>query len=95
MRTALFTFLMVSVSALILQAQTEQISLPKIEVFGGYSYLNRLTYHNTPDENPDFHGWEASVNYNFNKLAGLKLDVSGHYNHSLFSSNERSEHDFA
>jgi hypothetical protein len=54
--------------------------LPKIEVFGGYSYLNRLTYHNTPDENPDFHGWEASVNCNFNKWVGLKVDFSGHYN---------------
>jgi Outer membrane protein beta-barrel domain len=45
---------------------------PKVEIFGGYSYLN-------PDDADDLHGWNASVSGNVNKWFGIKSDFSGHY----------------
>jgi len=48
---------------------------PKIEVFGGYSYL-RADDH---DDGTDLHGWNASVTGNLNKWFGVKADFSGHY----------------
>ena len=45
---------------------------PKVEVFGGYSYLN-------PKDADDLHGWNASVTGNVNKWFGIKTDVSGYY----------------
>jgi hypothetical protein len=41
---------------------------PKVEVFGGYSYIGG-----------NFHGWNASVAGNVNKWFGVVADVSGHY----------------
>jgi opacity protein-like surface antigen len=52
---------------------------PKVEVFGGYSYL-RIS----GDSSPDFHGWNASVNYNFNNFLGVKADIGGHYNSTTY-----------
>lgn len=50
---------------------------PKVEIFGGYSYLR------TDDDffvdNLDLHGWNASVTGNLNKWFGVKADFSGHY----------------
>lgn len=48
---------------------------PKVEVFGGYSYLRADL---GLDTNRDLRGWNASINYNFNKILGLKADFSGH-----------------
>ncbi len=45
---------------------------PKVEVFGGYSYLN-------PNGGDDLHGWNASVTGNVNKWFGIKSDFSGYY----------------
>lgn len=45
---------------------------PKVEIFGGYSYLN-------PNDDDDLHGWNASVTGNLNKWFGLKADFSGYY----------------
>jgi opacity protein-like surface antigen len=47
----------------------------KVEVFGGYSYL-RADW--GLDANRDLRGWNASVNYNLNKILGVKADFSGH-----------------
>ena len=40
---------------------------PKVELFGGYSYVGG-----------NFHGWNASVAGNVNKWFGVVADVSGH-----------------
>lgn len=48
---------------------------PKVEIFGGYSYLR-------VDDNLDgvnLHGWNASVAGNVNRWFGLVGDFSGHY----------------
>jgi opacity protein-like surface antigen len=48
----------------------------RIEVFGGYSYY-RADF--DLDSNRDLRGWNASVNYNLNKILGVKADFSGHH----------------
>jgi opacity protein-like surface antigen len=48
----------------------------KVEVFGGYSYL-RADSNLGVDR--DLRGWNASINYNLNKILGVKADFSGHY----------------
>jgi opacity protein-like surface antigen len=45
-----------------------QDEVPKVEVFGGYSWAGG-----------DFHGWGASVTGNVNRWFGLTADFSGHY----------------
>ena len=52
---------------------------PKLEVFGGYSYLRG---HNAL-ENANFNGWNASATYDFNRWLGLTTDFSGHYRSAL------------
>ncbi len=47
---------------------------PKVEIFGGYSYL-----HTDDALDLDLHGWNASVTGNLNKWFGIKADFSGHY----------------
>lgn len=48
---------------------------PKVEIFGGYSYLR------ADDDNGgiDLHGWNASTAVNINKWVGIAADFSGHY----------------
>src|SRR5438105_2544333 len=62
-------------SVAIAQAK-ETNKLPKIEVFGGYSYLH--TYNNVRSFN-DANGWEASATFNFNRWLGVTGDIDGHY----------------
>jgi len=50
---------------------------PKVEVFGGYSYL-----HSKGDSSSDginLNGWNASVAGNLTPSFGLVADISGHY----------------
>jgi hypothetical protein len=49
---------------------------PKVEIFGGYSFLH---------SNLELHGWNASVAANLNKWFGVAVDVSGHYDSSSSS----------
>lgn len=59
---------------------------PKVEVFGGYSYLN------TDDSlDLDLHGWNASVTGNLNKWFGIKADFSGHYDDITLSPGVRAD----
>lgn len=48
----------------------------RVEVFGGYSFSR--------DSDANYHGWNTSVNYNFNNFFGVKADLSGHYNSTTF-----------
>ena len=71
MRKPLFVICSLMVFALIAQAQDK----PKIEIFGGYSYLRA----DDNDDGVNLNGWTASGTYNFNKWFGVKGDFSGHY----------------
>jgi opacity protein-like surface antigen len=55
----------------------------KIEVFGGYSLL-RADGGSGPSEN--LNGWNASINYNLNKILGVKADFSGHYTNTTITN---------
>jgi len=54
---------------------------PRVEIFGGYSYLN--FDFSTPTkglvDRESFNGWEASATFNVNRWLGLEGDFSGHY----------------
>jgi hypothetical protein len=54
-----------------------QSETPAAEVFGGYSFMNTDT--NNLTDRFNVHGWNASVNGNFNRWFGIKGDFSGHY----------------
>ena len=60
--------LLMSVTA---AAQEEHAATPKVEVFGGYSYM-RLYGLNT-------NGGEGAVTYNFKEWLGVTGDFSGHH----------------
>src|SRR5438477_1975712 len=53
--------------------------VPKVELFGGYSWMHpggTLGTRHIPDLKK---GWAASGTYNFSKYVGLTIDGSGHY----------------
>jgi opacity protein-like surface antigen len=50
---------------------------PKVEVYGGYSYLRANPQSGFVGSNAS--GWNASAAWNWNKRLGLRADVSGHY----------------
>ncbi len=52
---------------------------PKIEVFGGYSYLRLTEQPRTLLESASLNGWNASVKLNLTPRIGLVADFSGHY----------------
>ena len=61
-------------------AQTNQtVSAPKLEFFGGYSFLHQ-------SDNGEFQGWEASLSGNLNRWFALKGDFSGHYAEEDFAA---------
>jgi hypothetical protein len=53
--------------------------VPKVEVFGGYSYLNADTNNQASPSRQSANGWEASVSGNFNRWFALEGDFSGYY----------------
>ena len=71
MRKLFFIAALLLALPLIAQAQ----EAPKVEIFGGYSYLR------ADDNNGgiDLHGWNASTAVNINKWVGIVADFSGHY----------------
>ena len=64
MSKVFYTLVMIVLIQLPAMAQEDT---PKVEVFGGYSYVGG-----------NFHGWNASVAGNVNKWFGVVADVSGH-----------------
>ena len=59
---------------------------PKVEIFGGYSYL-----HTDDALDLDLHGWNASVTGNLNKWFGITGDFSGHYGSVQLSPGVRAD----
>jgi hypothetical protein len=52
---------------------------PKVEAFGGYSYLGLSRQPRLGFESADLNGWKASVKFNLTQRIGLLADFSGHY----------------
>ena len=50
---------------------------PKVEVFGGFSWLGVDA--DTGDEDERFYGWQASISGNFHENIGLAFDSGGQY----------------
>jgi len=48
---------------------------PKVELFGGYSYLRA----DDVSSGANMNGWNGSITGNTNRWFGITLDVSGHY----------------
>lgn len=69
----LFCVLLCGLSAMAI-AQT----VPKSEIFGGYSY-KRCENEGHGDADCNLHGWNASVSVNPNKHVGIVGDFGGHY----------------
>jgi hypothetical protein len=58
---------------------------PKVQIFGGYSYLRFDSTTIGFAESSNMNGWEFSPAYNFTKYLGVVADASGHYgNHQQF-----------
>jgi opacity protein-like surface antigen len=76
MRKLFFIAALLLTLPLIAQAQ----DAPKVEVFGGYSYLRA----DDDDGGIDLHGWNASTAVNINKWVGIAADFSGHYGDTTF-----------
>lgn len=70
-----------------------QDSVPKVQVFGGYSWMHTGTgglngptlgidLHQNPNTlgvSPNFNGWNAEGQYNFDRWIGVVADVTGEY----------------
>ena len=50
---------------------------PRVEIFGGYSYLNLDTNNLSPRQSAN--GWETSVSSNINRLLAVEGDFAGYY----------------
>jgi hypothetical protein len=58
---------------------------PKVQIFGGYSYLRFDSTTIGFAETSNMNGWEFSPAFNFTKHLGVVADASGHYgNHQQF-----------
>jgi len=60
------------------------LSLPlmaqdKVEVFGGYQYLNIGSTTNGPSSSQGFNGWDAAAAFKFSRYLGIEGDFSGSY----------------
>lgn len=77
-----------------------QDSTPKVQVFGGYSFVHvdngglspdtlyaALHYPNNPFAiGSNFNGWNAEAQYNFTRMIGIVADVDGRYGTPIISS---------
>src|SRR5580692_6715283 len=69
-----------------------QDSVPKMQVFGGYSYGTNSCFGECFFD-PGLHGYTAAATYNFNRHIGLEANFSGHngsatLDHELPTSSE-------
>jgi opacity protein-like surface antigen len=70
-------FLLVAVLVLGFSMFAVAQDVPKVEIYGGYSYF-RCNIEND-DVECKLHGWDASVAINGNKWLGLVVDFGGNY----------------
>jgi hypothetical protein len=94
MRRTAICFLILLVLGLEARAQD---SYPRVEIFGGYSYL-RVDVLGATDTYENRHGWGASIAGNISGNIGVVAEFSGHYGKEQipFEAGERdiSHHTF-
>ena len=66
--------LIISAVLLLLTVPAWGQDYPRMEVFGGFSYLN-----SDAGTRENFFGWQASISANFNENVGFTLDSGGQY----------------
>lgn len=71
------SFLTITFAFLVAQNGYADDDSPKIEVFGGYSYVRA-------EQGVNLNGWNASVAGNITRYFGVVGDVSGHYANGSF-----------
>lgn len=90
----------IALIALMSACALAQDSAPKVQVFGGYSFVYvdngglspntlyaALHYPNNPFAiGSNFNGWNAEAQYNFTRVIGIVADVSGRYGTPILSS---------
>jgi len=88
-----FSAAMIFLIALSSSFMFAQDSVPKVQVFGGFSWMHTgaggltgptlgIDLHQNPNTlgtGPNFNGWSAEAQYNFDRWIGLVADVSGQY----------------
>ena len=74
--SALFLLLLTSLTA---AAQEEAQVRPRLEVFGGYSYLRFESKAIGFDDQSNMHGWNVAASYRLFRSLSVAADVSGHY----------------
>ncbi len=70
----------ISIVFLLLAAPVWGQDYPRVEVFGGFSYLDVVVddvFAGASEER--FYGWQASISGNFHENIGLVFDVGGQY----------------
>lgn len=80
-------FFMAAIMAILLPFAAQAQDAPRVEIFGGYSYLRA-------DDNTDgidLHGWNASGAINYKKWGGVVADFSGHYDTVTLSPGVRAD----
>ena len=58
---------------------------PKVEIFGGYSFLKFTVQPRLSFESANLKGWKLSVKHNLTPRIGLLGDFSGHYGQQAFT----------
>ena len=71
------TRLLLGVVLLVISPSLWGQTTPRLEFFGGYSYLNTNPGRGLSGANAS--GWNASANWSFKRWLGLKADIDGHY----------------
>jgi hypothetical protein len=60
---------------------------PKVEAFGGYSYLGLSQQPRLRFESAALNGWKASLKFNLTQWIGILADFSGHYGQLALTPN--------
>lgn len=66
-------------SMLIFDPSARAQETPRVDVFGGYSYLSADTNNLASPSRQSANGWEASVSWNYNRWFAVEGDFSGYY----------------
>jgi len=71
--------LLIAILALLVPSGAAAQGTPKVEIFGGYSYLASTEQPRTGLKFAGLNGWNTSVKFNVMPRLGFLADFSGHY----------------
>ncbi|HEY3454116.1 MAG TPA: hypothetical protein VGK64_05890 [Bryobacteraceae bacterium] len=71
--------LLIAILALLVPSGAAAQGTPKVEIFGGYSYLDLTQQPRTRLQFAGLNGWNTSVKFNVMPRLGFLADFSGHY----------------